>query len=61
MLISRLKNQSKSTQTAYLRGENGGGLATEEGIERSDRFITSANVQYTNHRAILQVPSCSLY
>jgi hypothetical protein len=30
--MTRLKNQSEFTQTAYLGGENGGGLATGEGI-----------------------------
>jgi hypothetical protein len=32
-LISRLKNQSEFTQTEYLGGENGGGVATNEGMD----------------------------
>ena len=30
--MTKLKNQSEFTQTAYLGGENGGGLAKGEGI-----------------------------
>ena len=32
-LITKLKNQSEFTQTAYVGGENGGGIATAEGME----------------------------
>ena len=38
MLMTRLKNQSEFTQTEYLGGENGGGLATEEGVEERVTF-----------------------
>jgi len=31
--MMKLKNQSEFTQMAYLGGENGGGVAREEGID----------------------------
>jgi len=32
-LMTKLKNQREFTQTAYLEGENEGGLATGEGMD----------------------------
>ena len=32
-LMTKLRNQSEFTQTAYLGGENGGGLAKGEGMD----------------------------
>ena len=37
-LISRANNQSEFTQTAYLGGENEGGLAKVDGIDPFDPF-----------------------
>ena len=31
--MTKLKNQSEFTQTAYLGGENGGGVAMVEGMD----------------------------
>jgi hypothetical protein len=31
--MTKLKNQSEFTQTAYFGGENGGGAAREEGMD----------------------------
>jgi hypothetical protein len=31
--MTKLKNQSELTQMEYLGGENGGGLATGEGVD----------------------------
>jgi hypothetical protein len=36
-LITKLKNQKEFTQTAYLEGENDGGLAIGEGM---DEYVT---------------------
>ena len=37
-LITKLKNQSEFTQTAYLGGENAGGVATVDGVDRRGAF-----------------------
>jgi len=37
-LMSRANNQSEFTQTTYLGGENGGGLAKVDGIDPFDAF-----------------------
>src|SRR5712671_6058259 len=37
-LIDKLRNQSEFTQIAYLGGEKGGGLATEEGMRMGGTF-----------------------
>jgi len=39
MLITKLKNQSEFTHTAYLGGENAGDFATMEGIEEWDPLV----------------------
>ena len=45
MLITKLKNQSELTQTAYVGGENGGGLRTVEPMdERGDVKFGSAKI-----------------
>jgi len=36
--MTRLKNQSEFTQAAYLGGENGGGIATGEGMDERVAF-----------------------
>jgi len=36
--MSRANNQSEFTQTAYLGGVNGGGLAKVDGIDPFDAF-----------------------
>jgi hypothetical protein len=36
--MTRLKNQSEFTQTAYLGGENGGGLEIGDGMEARVEF-----------------------
>jgi hypothetical protein len=38
MLMAKLENQSRFTQTAYLGGENGGGLDSVEEIDARDTF-----------------------
>jgi len=37
-LIIRANNQREFTQTMYLGGENGGGLAKADGIDPTDAF-----------------------
>jgi hypothetical protein len=36
--MTKLKNQREFTKTAYLGGENEGGLATEEGVDERVAF-----------------------
>jgi hypothetical protein len=35
----KLKNQSELTQMAYIGGENAGGLAKVDGIDREEMFV----------------------
>jgi hypothetical protein len=36
--MTKLKNQSEFTQTAYLGGENAGGVATIDGVDGRGTF-----------------------
>jgi hypothetical protein len=36
--MTKLKNQSEFTQTAYLGGENAGGVATADGVDGRGTF-----------------------
>jgi hypothetical protein len=36
--MTKLKNQKEFTQTAFLEGENEGGLATGEGVDERVTF-----------------------
>jgi len=37
-LMTKLKDQSEFTQTAYLGGENAGGVATADGVDGRGTF-----------------------